>query len=549
MILLKMLQQKSKGFFVMLALLGLINSIWGSTLLLLINNKVTNTPLPFVDQYDWQIYSGLIVLSFVTSRYFQSYMIRLTYDLGNDLGLSIFDKLRFTNYEEYQKLGDEKVRTAVADVTTLQRFPQAFIESFNAGVMVLIGVIYLFYINLPGAAVITGILGVLATLYYFRNLAVHQDMTTVRDLANIYQQNMNDFLRGFREIKMNRDRSDNIFKHISVNRGKAKDLTVKTLIRHMGNELMGSYVWYLMIGIILFLLPALLHAGSVVSSSFIVTLLYLMGPMSIIITEIREFTLMHIAVARLEEFDQAVSASRTIELGHGIDPQEEVAFQQIRFDNVTYEYYDEIRAETFRLLPLNLEIRKGETIFITGGNGSGKSTFIHLLTGLYMPKGGNIYFNDACITAQSYPWYRDQMVAIHTDHCLFTENYDDFELNRNNEMLMGLLDKMRLTDIVTFNEQKNVIKATLSKGQQKRLALIYALMEEKEIIILDEWAAEQDPVFRAFFYKVLVPEMKLMGKTVIAVTHDDAYFDYAERVLRFDYGRVQSDVRQPAMAV
>jgi putative ATP-binding cassette transporter len=108
---------------------------------------------------------------------------------------------------------------------------------------------------------------------------------------------------------------------------------------------------------------------------------------------------------------------------------------------------------------------------------------------------------------------------------------------------------MRLTDIVTFNEQKNVIKATLSKGQQKRLALIYALMEQKEIIILDEWAAEQDPVFRAFFYKVLVPEMKRMGKTVIAVTHDDAYFDYAERVLRFDYGRVQSDVRQPAMAV
>ncbi|WP_177318735.1 ATP-binding cassette domain-containing protein [Chitinophaga sancti] len=544
-----MLQQKSKGFFVMLALLGLINSIWGSTLLLLINNKVTNTPLPFVDQYDWQIYTVLIVLSFVTSRYFQSYMIRLTYDLGNDLGLSIFDKLRFTNYEEYQKLGDEKVRTAVADVTTLQRFPQAFIESFNAVVMVAIGVIYLFYINLPGAALITGILGVLATLYYFRNMAVHQDMTTVRDLANIYQQNMNDFLRGFREIKMSRDRSDNIFEHISVNRGRAKDLTVKTLIRHMGNELMGSYVWYLMIGIILFMLPALLHAGQVVSSSFIVTLLYLMGPMSIIITEIREFTLMHIAVTRLEEFDKVVSASRTIELGHGNDPRADVGFQSIRFDNVTYEYYDEIRAETFRLLPLNLEIRKGETIFITGGNGSGKSTFIHLLTGLYMPKSGHIYFNDECITPQTYPWYRDQLVAIHTDHCLFTENYDDFELNRNNARLMELLNKMRLTDIVTFNEQKNVIKATLSKGQQKRLALIYALMEEKEIIILDEWAAEQDPVFRAFFYKVLVPEMKAMGKTVIAVTHDDAYFDYAERVLRFDYGRVQSDVRQPAMAV
>ncbi|WP_143305923.1 ATP-binding cassette domain-containing protein [Chitinophaga vietnamensis] len=549
MALLKLLQKKSKAFFWLLALLGLINSIWGSTLLLLINNKITNTPLPFVGQYDWQVYCGLIVLSFVTARFFQSYMIRLTYDLGNDLGLSIFDKLRFSNYEEYLKLGDEKVRTAVADVTTLQRFPQAFIETFNAFVMVVIGVLYLYYINPGGAALITVILGLLAGVYYYRNLAVHRDMSTVRDLANVYQQNVNDFLRGFREIKMSTRRSDIIYhEHITVNRGRAKDLTVKTLIRHMGNELMGSYTWYLMIGIILFLLPALLHTTGGVNSNFIVTLLYLMGPMSIIITEIREFTLMHIAVKRLEEFDTVLSASEGIALGHG-QSADAGPFRSIRFENVTYEYYDEIRSETFRLQPLNLEIKAGESIFITGGNGSGKSTFVHLLTGLYMPRSGHIYFNDELITPDNYPWFRDQMVSIYTDHCLFSENYDNFPLHRDNEQLMHLLDKMRLTDIVTFNEGKNVIKATLSKGQQKRLALIYALLEEKEIIVLDEWAAEQDPVFRAYFYKVLVPEMKIMGKTVIAVTHDDAYFDYAERVLRFDYGKIQSDTRQPELIV
>lgn len=548
MSMLKLLQQKSKAFFWLLALLGLINSIWSSTLLLLINNKITNTPLPFGGGYDWQMYCVLIVLAFVTARFFQSYMIRLTYNLGNDLGLSIFNKLRFTNYEEYMKLGDEKVRTSVADVTTLQRFPQAFIETFNAVVMVVIGVLYLFYINLAGAALITLILGMLAGIYYYRNLAVHRDMTTVRDLANVYQQNVNDFLRGFREIKMSTLRSDNIYhEHITVNRGRAKDLTVKTLIRHMGNELMGSYVWYLMIGIILFLLPALLHTTTGANSNFIVTLLYLMGPMGIIITEIREFTLMHIAVKRLEEFDKIISASKTIALGHGRVGNTEKSFRSIRFENVIYEYYDEIRSETFRLQPLNLEINSGESIFITGGNGSGKSTFVHLLTGLFMPKSGNIYFNDVRVTPETYPWYRDQMVAIYTDHCLFTENYDNYILDRSNERLMHLLDKMRLTDIVTFNEGKNVIKATLSKGQQKRLALIYALLEEKDIIVLDEWAAEQDPVFRAYFYKVLVPEMKMMGKTVIAVSHDDAYFYYAERLLRFDYGRVQSDVKQPVM--
>ncbi|ASZ13234.1 cyclic peptide export ABC transporter [Chitinophaga pendula] len=547
--LLSLLQRKSKLFYVLLLLLGLVNSIWSSALLLLINSKVSGTPLPFVNGYDWQIYVGLIIASFITSVYFQSYTIKLTYELGNDLGLSIFEKLRFTNYEEYVSLGEDKVRTATADVTTLQRFPQIFIEAFNAGVMILVGVTYLLFVNLLGALVISGVLILLGALYYIRNIAIQRDLNTVRDLANVYQQSVNDFLKGFKEVKMSIRKSDSLYyDHITTNRDRVRHLTVKTMISYMGNELMGNYVFYMLIGAIIFLLPLLLGTGAVVSSSFIVTLLYLMGPIGIAVGQIREFTLMQIAVERLQEFHQRINASKAIEIGHGDVKTMSGEFESIRFESVTYEYYDTKRAQTFRLKPLSIEIKKGESIFITGGNGSGKSTFVNLLTGLYIPHSGSIYLNENPVGENTYPGYRDRIAAIFTDNCLFAENYSNLDLDPNNERLMYLIRKMELQDVISFDAERKSIRADLSKGQQKRLALIYALLEDKDVMVMDEWAAEQDPVFRAFFYKKIIPELKEMGKTVIVVTHDDAYFDCGERLIKFDYGQIVSDTHaKPAV--
>ena len=540
--LISLLQKKSKLFYVLLLLLGLINSIWSMGLLLLINNRIAGTSLPFVQGYDWQIYAVLILVSFFTARAFQSYTIRLTYELGNDLGLSVFEKLRFADYEEYIKLGEEKVRTATADVTTLQRFPNVFIEVFNAMVMVFIGLGYLFYTNWLSALLILGILTSLAVVYFIRNLSISRDLNTVRDLANVYQQNVNDFLRGFKDVKMSITRSDNIFhKYISQNRNRVKELTIKTLIKFMGNELMGSYLWYLLIGIIVFLLPVILHMTNVVNNQFVVTLLYLMGPVGIVVAHISEFTQMQIAVDRLEQFHDKINASRAIAIGHGDLAATSGVFEGIRFENVTFEYYDERRAETFRLKPLTLDIKKGESIFITGGNGSGKSTFVNLLTGLYVPHSGTIALNDRVITEKTYPGYRNRIAAIFTDSGLFSENYNGLDLEPDNERLMFWLRKMELDNIVTFDNEKKSIKADLSKGQQKRLALIYIMLENKDVIVLDEWAAEQDPVFRAYFYKKIIPELKQMGKTVIVVTHDDTYFDCGERLIKFDYGNIVSD--------
>jgi len=82
----------------------------------------------------------------------------------------------------------------------------------------------------------------------------------------------------------------------------------------------------------------------------------------------------------------------------------------------------------------------------------------------------------------------------------------------------------------------------LSTGQRKRLALLVTLLEDRPIIVLDEWAAEQDPEFRQFFYEELLAELKSRNKTIIAISHDDKYFRCADRVIRLEFGRIVSDM-------
>jgi putative ATP-binding cassette transporter len=75
-----------------------------------------------------------------------------------------------------------------------------------------------------------------------------------------------------------------------------------------------------------------------------------------------------------------------------------------------------------------------------------------------------------------------------------------------------------------------------SQGQRKRLALLMAAVEQRDCLLLDEWAADQDPQFRQFFYHELLPALQSQGKTIIAITHDDHYFDRADRLLKMDAG-------------
>ena len=185
--------------------------------------------------------------------------------------------------------------------------------------------------------------------------------------------------------------------------------------------------------------------------------------------------------------------------------------------------------------PVNFEVRAGEILFIVGGNGSGKSTLLKLLTGLYRPVSGTLWINGAPLDAADYPDYREIFAIIFTDFHLFDRLYGVEAVDSRRVMdlirTMGLADKTRYRD-GAFTQ------LDLSTGQRKRLAYIAALLDDRQVYVFDEWAADQDPEFRRHFYETMLGELRAQGKTIVAVTHDDRYFGAADRVLRMEEGQI-----------
>lgn len=536
----KTLLVRSKKALGFMLVLGIFNSILNAGLLIFINNTIIKQPIPFFPEYDWALFIAIILASLVCSRFFQTYMIRLTNNLLFDFEIMILKKLRMASYQDFEEIGNEKIYTAINDTKVLGSIPEVFMNAFNSLIVILCCFGYLFFISPVGATLVVVAMVLLLVFYLVRNNAIEKDLNERRDLQNSYYQYLADMLHGFKELKMGITRSNNILsKFLVKNRVKGKDIAIDTSIKYMDNELTGYYSWYIILGIVMFVLPVYFNISTEKTTAFLVTILYLIGPVAVLITLIPTYTMVKISVERLNLIEQMLDPIQDRIVPSKLENA--APFEEIRLENVTYFYNDEERNQKFYLQPVNLTIKKGEIIFITGGNGSGKSTFGNLLTGLYKPYEGAIYFNDQKIDSGQLMYYSDKIAAVFTTNYIFSENYDEFELKENTGELKAHIDMMKMQEVLHLDEERDVFDKNLSKGQQKRLALIYALLEEKEIIILDEWAAEQDPGFRKYFYEEILPQLKEQGKTIIAITHDDEYFDRATRVIKFNFGKIVSD--------
>lgn len=536
------LKFKKSLWFVLI--LGVFNSLLNGGLLVFISNTISGKEIPFFNQNKALVFVAIILSSLICSKLFQTYMVKLTNNLLFDFELSLLNKLKFSSFTDFQKLGSENVYTAINDTKTLAFVPEAFMNAFNSLIIILCCFAYLIFISPVGAIVVVFTMGLLLVFYIVRNKKIEDQLNKLRDLQNIYYRYIQDLVQGFKELKMGANRNNNIFEHFLIkNRRNGRDISVKTSVAYNDNELTGIYSWYVIFGLILFILPLFVHFDASKTTIFLVTILYLMGPVAIMITLIPTYTAIKIAVERLNVFDRKISFLE-IEGDQSVSEEEVNGFRQIEFNSVGYSYYaNASKEQLFTLDAINLKIEKGELIFVTGGNGSGKSTFGYLLSGLFKPDSGKILLNNIEIQDGQEQLYRDYISAIFTDNHLFNENYDQFDLSANNEELVKYIRLMKMEDVIKLDAKTNKISNHLSKGQRKRLALIYVLLENKPLLVLDEWAAEQDPLFRNYFYKEILPELGRMGKTIIAITHDDEYYAYASRVVKFNYGKIVSDER------
>lgn len=542
----QLLMQRSRSVIPFIILLGIFCSLLNSGLLYFINNAISNRPLPWFPDYDWLVFIIIIVTSLVCSKLFQTHMIKLTNNILFDFEIEILNKLKNSSYEDFEELGNEKVYTAINDTKVLAYVPEVFMNAFNSAIIVLCCFGYLFWLSpIGGASVLLVMVGLLI-FYLVRNRSIEKDLNKQRDLQNTYYKYLDDMLRGFKELKMSIVRNNTIFSNYLVkNRVEGRDITISSSIRYLDNELTGSYSWYIVLGVTMFVLPQAFGLTIEKTAGFLITILYLIGPVAVLITLIPTYTRVKIALQRLHLFEEIVGTIGA-NSQEKLKPLETKEFDNIRFEDVTFRYHNSESNQTFVMEPINIQVNAGELIFVTGGNGSGKSTFGYLLTGLYRPYTGKIFINDEEISQENYCYYSNMISAVFTNNHLFTENYDGFNLRNTNQQLMEFIEMMDMSKALRLDDEKNRMTKGLSKGQQKRLAMILALMENKQILLLDEWAAEQDPRFRTYFYKEVLKKLMQQGKTIIAITHDDDYYSIATRIIKFNYGKIVSDTYNDA---
>lgn len=220
---------------------------------------------------------------------------------------------------------------------------------------------------------------------------------------------------------------------------------------------------------------------------------------------------------------------------------------EIKLKNISFEYrYVE---HSFQIKKVDLTLRSGNVYFIEGGNGSGKSTLIKIICGLYEPKEGQIEVNNQVVDPNSISDYRNHFAVILTDSFVF-----DNMTHLNEEQLQNAAFFLKLTEMnekITIDSKGHVSTKHLSAGQLKRLQMVQALLEDKEVYIFDEWVAYQDQHSKKIFYEKILPFLKENGRLVINIAHDYTFEKMADTIIKMEDGSVievlDQEVRHPAI--
>lgn len=447
------------------------------------------------------------------------------------------EKIRRADLQALEGLGRSQLYAAVSTETvTISQATAPIIIACQAAIMIAFSLFYIYWLSPVAFLMTVAIIAVGVVIHLRDKRRLMADLARATARENDFFDSLTHLIEGFKEVRLSRSRNDGLFDHLSGVARSVADLKSATSVKYADYYIFTQLLFFLLIGAMAFLLTGI-DEGAVNDrvTSITAAILFIMGPVAMVVSAVQivanaDNSVKNIAALEAK-LDEALRATGAREDASDAPLTE---FEVIELAGLEFAYYDLDDKQVFKAGPLELDIRSGEILFIVGGNGSGKSTFLKLLTALYFPSAGKISVDGVDIGHLGYQNYRELFTAIFSDYHLFDRLYgvSDVEPRR----ILSLLQMMQLQNKTSWRDGR-FDNLQLSSGQRKRLALIVSLIDDKPITVFDEWAADQDPEFREYFYRSLVPKLKQQGKTVVAATHDDRYFDVADRVIKMEMGR------------
>jgi putative ATP-binding cassette transporter len=422
------------------------------------------------------------------------------------------------------------------DVDTISDFAFSF-APLAISLTVTLGCLgYLAVLSLPMFLITLLAIAIGSLIQYAAQARAFQGFNDAREAEDQLQKHYRGIAEGAKELRIHRPRRLRMHEeHIQGTAERICRLQIGSINTYVIAKSLGSMLFFVVIAIALLVQSFWPAADKAVISGFVLILLYMKGPLEHLIGVLPLVGRAQVAFRRIAELNSQFSSPEPQLLEAGNDNPRSVASLELR--DLRYAYPPAAGAAPFQLGPVNLALKQGDILFIVGENGCGKTTLIKLLLGLYAPTGGDILLDGKPVDAASRDDYRQLFTTVFADYYLF----DDLILGAGAIPADASRYLERLEIAHKVQVQDGTFSTTdLSTGQRKRLALVNAWVEERPVLVFDEWAADQDPTFRRIFYTELLPELKALGKTIIVISHDDRYFDVADHLLRLESGKVVS---------
>ncbi|MEG0635343.1 MAG: cyclic peptide export ABC transporter [Pseudomonas sp.] len=421
------------------------------------------------------------------------------------------------------------------DVDTISDFTFAFAPLAISTTVILGCLGYLAVLSWPIFLMTLLAIGIGSAVQYVAQSKGIKGFYAARDAEDNLQKHYSAIAEGAKELRIHRPRRHAMHtRNIQGTADKICDTHIRSINIFVIAKSLGSMLFFVVIGLALTLQQFWPSSDPAVMSGFVLVLLYMKGPLENLIGNLPIISRAQIAFRRIADLSERFSSPEPHLLLDDADKTVPV-MKHLELRNVQYAFPTVEGSEPFKLGPVNLSIEPGEILFIVGENGCGKTTLIKLLLGLYTPQQGEIRLNGLPVDALGLDDYRQMFTTIFADYFLF----DD--LVQNDKALPDdatqYLERLEIAHKVSVRDGA-FTTTDLSTGQRKRLALVNAWLDERPVLVFDEWAADQDPTFRRIFYTELLPDLKRLGKTIIVISHDDRYFDVADQLVRMQAGRV-----------
>ena len=299
----------------------------------------------------------------------------------------LMDQVRHSELLPLDAIGRAEIVAAITkETTTLTQATNMLAFAGQGVVLVFFVAIYIAYLSFLAFALSVAILVVVGTIFHAKGRRLAVATRELTDWDNRLFDRLMDLLDGFKEIRLNRSRSDDLFDDAAEVSRTAANIKIRTQSDSYKQLVFAQSSMYLLLAVVVFVVPTFSETKGGSITQVTTALMFVVGVCMGIVQTIPILQAANAAADNIERLEARLQAIAAQAPDIALAPRQR--FEKIEMRKVMFHYVDKSSEAVFEVGPIDFTLHSGDLVFITGGNGSGKSTFLKLLAGLYEPDFG-----------------------------------------------------------------------------------------------------------------------------------------------------------------